>query len=217
MRVPQALEDLPYAGYLDGFDGELIREGDYREVLVADRDFEGFDAGNSRLGESAFTGVSFTNGGFPRTRMNDVWFDRTRWVGVDLADTEWLDVTALSSFFAGVTAYGGRFRRVTFQECKIDTLNLRGATVRDVVFDRCELSEVDVTGATLTNVTFPGSAVRRLRLDKATLRKVDLREATELDIASGHESLRGAVIDTLQLAELAPELARALGIVVKNR
>jgi uncharacterized protein YjbI with pentapeptide repeats len=217
MAVPQALGELPYARYLEAFDGDLRPGGDYTELLFADTEFEGFDAGGSRVGESAFTGVTFANGGFPRTRLNAVWFNRTRWVSVNLAEADCLDVTVLGSFFAGVTAYGAKLRRVAFQECKINTLNLRGATVQDVVFDRCELSEVDLGEARLTNVTFPGSTVRRMRLDKAILKKVDFRGAAELDVASGCESLRGAVIDSAQLAALAPALAQALGIAVKDR
>lgn len=217
MPVPQVLEDLPYARYLEGFDGDLAREGDYTELLFADIEFEDFDAGNSRVGESAFTGVTFTNGRLPHTRINAVWFNRTRWVSINLSEADWLDVTVLGSFFAGVEAYAAKLRRVTFQECKINTLNLRGATVQDVVFDRCELAEVDFGAATLTNVTFPGSTVRRIMLGKSTLKKVDFRGAAELDVASGYESLRGAVIDSTQLAELAPALAHTLGIVVKDR
>lgn len=217
MPVPQVLEELPYATYLEQFEGDLTREGDYTEVLLADTELEDFDAGGSRVGESAFTGVTFTNGRFLRTRFNDVWCNRTRWVSTNLAEADLRDVSVLGSFLGGVEAYGATLRRVTFQECKINTLNLRGATVQDVVFDRCELTEVDLGQATLTNVTFPGSTVRRMRLGKATLKRVDFRGAAELDMADGCESLSGAVIDSTQLAELAPALAQTLGIVVKDR
>jgi hypothetical protein len=45
---------------------------------------------------------------------------------------------------------------------------------------------------------------------------VDLRGA-ELGISGGYESLRGAVIDSVQLVGLAPLLARHLGIVVLDQ
>lgn len=217
MPVPQVLQDLPYATYLQAFDGELAQADDYTELLFADTEFADFDAGGCHLGQSALVGVTFTNGALPRARLNDVWFNRSRWVGVDAAQTDWLDVTVLGSFLAGVQAHGAKLRRVTFQECKIDTLNLRGAAVRDVVFDRCELTELDLAEARLTNVTFPGSALRRLRLRDTALTKVDFRGAAELDLAAGHEFLRGSVIDSGQLIELAPALAQTLGIVVNDR
>jgi uncharacterized protein YjbI with pentapeptide repeats len=216
MPVPQELADLPYADYLQPHEGGLGREGELVELRFDEAEYEDFDAGNSRIRESAFTGVSFTDGSFDRARLSDAWFHRTRWVSTSMVDSDWLDVTILDSFLAGVQAHGSRLRRVTFQECKIDTLNLRGAAVRDVVFDRCELRELDFDEATLTNVTFPGSALRRVILGKATLKKVDFRGATELGLVADSQSLQGAVIDSTQLIELAPVLAQALGITVKD-
>ena len=85
------------------------------------------------------------------------------------------------------------------------------------MFDRCELMEVDFGEATLTNLRFPGSRLRRMRFAGAALKKVDLTGATELDVAGGIESLRGAIIDSVQLIDLAPALAVTLGITVKDR
>jgi hypothetical protein len=59
--------------------------------------------------------------------------------------------------------------------------------------------------------------VERIRLGRATLKRADLRGATLLDLADGYESLRGAVISTGQLLELAPALAATIGITVKDR
>ena len=216
MPVPQALEDLPYAKYLEEFEGALTRDAAYVEQLFADRELEDTDAGNCRVTESAICRVNFTNGRLLRARFHDVWINRTQWVGTSLAEVDWLDVVVLGSSFAGVEAHGSSLRRVTFQECRIDTLNLRGAKIQDVVFDRCELSDVDLDEAIVSNLTFPESRVRRLRIGKATLKKVDFRGAAELDVASGYDSMRGAVIDSGQLVELAPGLAHSLGIVVKD-
>jgi uncharacterized protein YjbI with pentapeptide repeats len=214
---PKKLADLPYAGYLERFEGELSRGGEYAEVHFRDAEFDDCEAANGRVTESAFTGVAFTKGTFGRTRLSDVWLSRTRWVGTNLGETQWLDAAFLDSFLAAVAAYGATLRRVTFQECKVDTLNLRSAMVQDVVFDRCDLGDVDFGEATLTNVTFPGSRLRRARFVKATLKQVDFRGAAELDVAGDCAPLRGAVIDSGQLAELAPALAHTLGIVVKDR
>jgi hypothetical protein len=66
-------------------------------------------------------------------------------------------------------------------------------------------------------VTFPGSRLEGARFGRATLKKADFRGAVAIDLADGHESLSGAVVDTGQLLELAPALAHALGITVKDR
>jgi uncharacterized protein YjbI with pentapeptide repeats len=217
MPAPQNLAALPFAAYLEPFNGEPDHGGDYTEAHLADVDYAHLDAGNVRFTESAITGVIFDGGGFPRGRFADVWVSRTRWIGLSWVEVEMLDVSFIDGALAGVQAFGAELRRVVFERCKVDSLNLRGATLRDVEFRDCELLEVDFGGAALTNVTFPGSVIRRARFNKATLKKVDFRGARELDVAVGCDALRGAIISSDQLMELAPALGRTLGIVVKDR
>lgn len=217
MPVVTDLAALPYARYLQPFDGEFERDGDYSEVHVDAGEFEEAQAGGSRFSESAITGVTFSGSGFDRARLDDVWISRSRWIGGTWAEAELLNVTILDSVLAGVQAYAGKWRRVVVQGCKIDSLNLRGALLQDVEFRDCDLTELDCGDATLTRVTFPGSTVRRARFHKATVKSLDFRGARELDVAQGWDSLRGALIDHTQLGEAAPALAQALGLVVKDR
>ncbi|WP_433609062.1 pentapeptide repeat-containing protein [Dactylosporangium sp. CA-139114] len=217
MAVAQSLGELPYAAYLRPHpDGEpLAPDGDYTEIHFDGAAFDGGEATSAKFIESAFTGTTLTTVGLERARFSDVWLSRNRWVGVRVAGGEWLDVAVLDSALAGVQAYSSRLRRVTFRGCKIDTLNLRGATLTDVVFEDCELDELDCAGAGLTNVTFPGSSLRNARFSQVTCKKVDFRGARELDVADGADALRGATVDERQLMQLAPALAQALGILVK--
>lgn len=217
MPAPQELAALPFAAYLEPFGGQPDHGGDYSEVHLADADYTEVDAGNVCFTESAITGVTFDSGGFPRGRFADVWVSRTRWIGFSWAETEMLDVSFLDGALAGVQAFGAKLRRVVFERCKIDSLNLRGASLQDVEFRDCDLSAIDFGEATLTSVAFPGSAIRRARFGRATLKKVDLRGARELDVADGCDALRGAIVSSGQLAGLAPALAHTLGIVVKDR
>src|SRR5690606_29920043 len=99
VSAPQRMEDLPYAPYLESFDGDLVAGGDHTEVWFADAEFADADAGGSRVSESALTGVAFTNGRWLRSRFSEVWLDRTRWVGTNLSETNWLDATVLRSLF----------------------------------------------------------------------------------------------------------------------
>jgi uncharacterized protein YjbI with pentapeptide repeats len=216
MGVVQSLGELAYAEYLQRFeDGGLEHDGNYTEVHLDQVELDGGEATSAKFIESAFTGVTLAEVGLERARFSDVWLSRNRWVGVRLIEAELLDVSMLDSSLAGVQAYGSRLRRVTFQRCKIDTLNLRGATLIDVCFEDCELNELDCAGAQLTNLTFPGTAIRNARMSQVKCKKVDFRGARELDVADGADSLRGAIVDERQLMELGPALASALGIQVK--
>ncbi len=86
----------------------------------------------------------------------------------------------------------------------------------DVRFVDCTLSDVDFGGATLTDLAFPGSRVERLALNGAVLKRVDLRGATVLELSDGVSGLQGATISELQLMELAPSFAHALGVDVEG-
>jgi uncharacterized protein YjbI with pentapeptide repeats len=216
MGVAQSLGELPYAEYLQGFEDDAFEhDGNYTEVHVDQLELEKGEATSAKFIESALTGVTLGEVGLEKARFSDVWLSRNRWVGVRLVEAELLDVSMLDSSLAGVQAYGSRMRRVTFQRCKIDTLNLRGATLVDVSFEDCELNELDCAGANLANVTFEGTTIRNARMSQVKCKKVDFRGARELDVADGADSLKGAIVDERQLMELGPALAAALGIIVK--
>lgn len=202
--------------HLRPFGGELGYDGDHYEVHLEAAEFDQVRAPGSRFSESAMTGVTFTGGTFDHVRLDDVTVSRCRWIGGDWSESQLVAVQIAESAMAGVQAYRSYWRRVVLRDCKLDSLNLRGAKLQEVEFRDCDLTEVDLTDATLIDVTFPGSALRRARLTKVTPKKVDFRGARELDVAQGWESLRGTTIDSRQLAEVAPALANAMGIVVRD-
>lgn len=214
--MPRELRDLPYADYLEPLTGELGREGDYDGVHLRDVTFDGVDTVGARFMETVFQQVTLNDSRMDRSRYNDVWFHTVRWIGVNLAETDWFDAEIISSAMSGVPMFGSRVHQVTFHNCKLDSVNLRSATLRNVTFDDCLLREVDFAGATLKEVRFPGSELEDVRFDKAQLTKVDFREARSMGIADGLESLKGATISTRQLLDLAPRMAHALGISVRD-
>lgn len=151
-----------------------------------------------------------------QARLTEVLLERFRLVACELVESEWQDVTAVGGLLAGISAYGAQLRRVTLRQCKLESVNLRGAVLREVVFEDCQLRDVDFGGAKLTGVTFPGSSLEEVRFGGATLAKTDLRGASRLLLPDGHEGLRGALISSAQLIELAPQFAQALGVQVRD-
>ncbi|WP_035793628.1 pentapeptide repeat-containing protein [Kitasatospora mediocidica] len=214
--MAQQLDDLPYAHLLQPHRGPLRRDARYDTTHFEGEAYEGVEAGGATFMECAFTGVSLTEARLRKARFNEVWVDACRWVATDLAETEWQDATVQAGLLAGISAYGSQLRRLTIRQCKLEAVNLRAAVLRDVVFEDCQLRDVDFGGAKLTDVSFPGSSLEEVRFGGATLKKVDLRGATRLGLPDGHEGLRGAVISSLQLLELAPQFAQALGVQVKD-
>jgi uncharacterized protein YjbI with pentapeptide repeats len=216
-KIPQDVTDLPYAHALDPGPSPLRRDTDYHLRHFASAEETGLDAGSSRFTECAFENVQFEDVRLRRAKFTDVWWRGARMLTVDFAESEWLDVNVLSTAFAGVQGFNTQLRRVVFQRCKLDAVNLRGAFLHEVVFEDCILRDVDLTGAKLLEVGFPGSALRSAKFAKAKLARVDFRDATVLEVADGYENLRGGTIDRGQAVELAADLAAALGIAVHDR
>jgi uncharacterized protein YjbI with pentapeptide repeats len=213
--IVEKLSDLPYADVLRTYDGPWRPDETYDTVHVDGGTVEAVDAAHARFLECAFTQVTLDGGTLRRSRLSDVWLHEARLVATDLAESEWLDVTFLDSVLAGIQVYGAELRRAVFRGCKLDSVNFREATLADVRFDNCVLRGVDFAAAELVRVSFPGCRLTEVELTGATLTQVDLRGA-ELSITGGHESLRGAIISTTQLIDLAPALTESLGITVDD-
>jgi uncharacterized protein YjbI with pentapeptide repeats len=213
--IPEELGDLPYADVLQTYDGPWTAGETYDAIHVDGGTVEAMDGGHARFLECAFTQVTFDGGALRRARLSDVWLREARLVATDLAESEWVDATFLDCVLAGTEAFGAEVRRAVFRGCKLDSVNFREATLADVRFENCVLRGVDFGGAGLEQVSFPGCRLSEVELTGVTLKKADLRGA-ELGIIGGHESLRGAIITTPQLIDLAPALARSLGIKVSD-
>ncbi|WP_067537531.1 pentapeptide repeat-containing protein [Nocardia crassostreae] len=214
--MPTAFEDLPYARFVEPFEGELRIEGEYDCVRIDGREFTHPELRHLRFNESVGTGLNFVGGNLSHSRFSDVWFRQLNMAGTALGDSNWLDAEIIDSAWSGVEIVSGAIRRVTFVGCKLDAVNFRSATLKDVVFRDCMLRDVDFGEARLTSVTFPGSRVQGLLMNKTVLSKVDFRGAAMLTVSGGIESLRGAIVDSGQLMELAPAFAAAAGLRVED-
>jgi uncharacterized protein YjbI with pentapeptide repeats len=84
-----------------------------------------------------------------------------------------------------------------------------------VTFDNCVLRDVDFSGAVLTRTAFPHSRLTTTNLTRVTLDQLDLRGA-ELGITIDPTCLRGAILTTAQLADMAPLLAESIGLIVAD-
>jgi uncharacterized protein YjbI with pentapeptide repeats len=223
MKSPRNLADLAFASDLRPFDDAFEVEGDYDRIRFDSSTFADATAGGSRITESGFTGVTFDGGRMRRARLSDVWFGESRLVAFDLAESSLTNVWFNGCVFAGVQAFALTTRRLTFRDCKLDSVNFRDCRLTDVLFEDCVLRDVDFGSAQLTRVRFPGCTLSGTDFTKVSCTDVDLRgarlgaaETGDAGIRAGFDSLRGVRIDTLQLMTLAPLLAHHLGITVED-
>lgn len=127
--------------------------------------------------------------------------------------SSWREVLIAASRFGAAELYESVLDSVQVTGCKLDLVNLRGAELTDVVFDSCTIGELDLSAASVRRLQFRNCQADTLVLSQAALAHVDLRGA-QLASLVGMESLRGAVISPMQLADLAPQLAEHMGLKV---
>jgi uncharacterized protein YjbI with pentapeptide repeats len=134
-----------------------------------------------------------SNADLTGARLKRVVFERTRMTGVTFAEVE--------------------VEEVVFRGCRLDLASFRAAKLARVAFEDCVLDEADFYAAELRQVRFERCQIRRADFEQARLTSVDFR-SSDLDEPRGE--LRGAIIDSVQLAGLAPLLAFRLGIKVDD-
>ena len=89
------LEDLPYAPFLEPWDGTLMADVRYDTVHFDGRELEKPIAIGAKFIESALTSMTFDEGSLRLSRWSDVWMKAVRWLGTDLSGTDWMDVDKL--------------------------------------------------------------------------------------------------------------------------
>jgi uncharacterized protein YjbI with pentapeptide repeats len=132
------------------------------------------------------------------------------WGGAQLRRTRFSDARLTGLNFAEA-----RIEEVSFKGCKLDYANFRHSAIKQVSFEDCVLTGADFQGASLDATLFSDCQLVEVDFSKAKLSLVDLR-GSELAFVGSVLGLRGAIIDPLQLMELAPILAQELGITVED-
>ncbi|WP_369207849.1 pentapeptide repeat-containing protein [Streptomyces sp. PU-14G] len=211
-RLPQV--NLPELRPFEG--AGLEPDGDYDGVRFEGLDLSGTDGGGATLLDVGMYSCALDEARLARLRVIDSVLEGVWGVGMDLAGAELRDVELRDARLGGVQLHGSRLNRVLVRGGKIDYLNLRQARLTDVTFEGCVLNEPDFGGASLERVAFRDCVLRRAELHQVRCKNVDLRGATELDIATGVGNLAGAVVSSGQLMELAPAFAAQLGVRVEG-
>ena len=204
--------DLPE---LTPFVGDLEPEGDYDGVELRDLDLTGQHAESARFLESQIAGCVLDDVALSHAQIADCVLIDVRSHTLVAIESAWRDVAVTGCRLGAVTAHAAQLARVRISGCKLDFVNLRGAQLKDVVFEDCTIGDLDLGGARLTRVSLERCRVGQLDVTQATLDRFDLRGA-ELAGLRGLAHLRGAIIGSDQLLDLAPAMAAHLGLTVTD-
>ncbi|PWB97682.1 pentapeptide repeat-containing protein [Salinibacterium hongtaonis] len=201
-----------------------ITDGD-PEALESHDNYEGERFASADLSERDLAGITFSE-----CELVDLTAHSTELRGASILDTRierlnapvlsaarsrFRDVEITASRIGSAELFESDVRSVHFSHCKLGFVNLRGARLEDVLFTNCTIDELDLGGASVKRVAFVDTQLTGIDVTRATLADVDLR-SLELRSITGLEGLRGATINSYQLAELASVLAANLGILVEE-
>jgi uncharacterized protein YjbI with pentapeptide repeats len=204
-----ALANLDAGSAADLADGADI---DGREISVVRAD--SVRLRDATVMESRLLDVTSTDVDMRGATVRETEIERLDATVVHAWRGRWQDVRMSAGRLGTLEAYDAEWRAVELVGLKISFLNLRGSELTDVVVRDCLVDEIDLMEASVRRAAFISTDVRRLNLQGAHLRDVDLRGA-RLEEISGITGLRGTVVTSAQLDQLALLLAQELGVVVE--
>jgi fluoroquinolone resistance protein len=209
-----AKPDLPDDG-LSPWAGEALSSGFEIEDMLVSGSFQEARAAGGRILRSRLERVALTGARLRSLVLTDVLASGLEASGGDWTGGRLRRVEFAGGRLAGLQLVEADVEDVVFRDCRLELATFRGSKLRNAVFERCVLDEADFFASTLQAVRFDRCRLVRTDFSGATLKRVDLR-GSELDPAGDVNGLRGAIVDSIQLAGLAPLLARAAGITVDD-
>jgi uncharacterized protein YjbI with pentapeptide repeats len=201
------LEPVDLAGLASRFELE--------DVLVRSAPAAKLDAGSGRLTRSRLVDVDLGDSKLRAVELVDVIAE-----ALDAANADWGGAQLRRTLFSdarltGLSLAEARIEQVSFKLCKLDYANFRHSEIEHASFEDCVLTGADFQGAKIKETVFSGCQLLEADFSKAELSRVDMR-GSGLALAGSVLGLRGAIIDPLQLMELARTLAHELGITVED-
>lgn len=205
-RIAPVLEE----GTLDD-----LLSGDLEDIRLSDFEAINTPVTSLEISSVMFEKVTLTASHFERISARDFASKQCDFSAAMMAGGAINRASFMGCRMTGVDFNKTNLHDVTFTSCKLDMANFRFADLRRVSFVDCTLTETDFIGATLHDVSFQSSTLERTVFDQAKCKQVDLR-GSQLTELVGWRSLKGAIIDDLQLVSAAPYLAHELGLIIRE-
>lgn len=161
--------------------------------------------------EMEIVGTSFT-----QSRAHSVEFVDSRLVDCDLANVAWNKWSLERVELRGCRLTGAVFSEaalndVVFVDCQIGLASLRFARLSHVRFDNCHLVEADFQASRLLGCIFQRCDMSAVQFSQAEFERSGFRDC-QLRGLAGLEFLKGTSLTWSDLMELAPAMAKHLGI-----
>jgi uncharacterized protein YjbI with pentapeptide repeats len=206
---------IPPRSGLEPADIRFLKTDTSLEQVNITGDASGITAKNLRLDEVLLERVNIMEAKLEKLGLSDVIMK-----GCDLSAAR-----APESSLIRTHVWGGRasavdlsrstLKDVTFEDCKMDMANFRFGLLARVRFVGCTLTDADFQGAELHDVTFEDCHLERVEFSAVRARNLNMPGSKLIDLR-GWRSLKGLTLDSAQLMAVAPQLALALGLKLKD-
>jgi uncharacterized protein YjbI with pentapeptide repeats len=193
----------------------ILRDETISGVSAQEADVTGVQAKGLSANDSRFDRISMAQSRLEKSHFTDVELLGCDLTAAAMPEASWRRVLVQASRGSGLQLQTSQLKDITFVGCKIDIANFRFSKLINVCFTDCVLNEADFYGAALTDVQFQNCSLVQTVFSGSKLQRVDLRSSTISSIL-GIDSLAGAIIDSAQLVAIAPLLASAFKITVKD-
>ncbi len=214
MKRTPAAPQLPTV--LEPGDASLLeREGSLESLQMESVDATDLQATHMSWDEVRLERMVLTSARLEHLAANDVQLKDCDLTAANCSDSSWLRALIQGGRMSGWDANKSLLKDVEFRGCKLDVANFRFAKLERVGFVDCVLTEADFLGAELRHVSFKACILEKVQFGQAKLSDVDLR-TSQLAGIRGWSSMKGAIIDDVQLMAAAPYLANEIGLVVKD-
>jgi uncharacterized protein YjbI with pentapeptide repeats len=211
--VPPRLSTPDLPDELEDVDG-LRAHDDLVGARIAGLDGS-VDAAHARLSESAVAEASVDRLSLVGAVLADVRIELLRAAELSGRSGRWRNVTIAGGRIGTLDLSGAELQSIEFRDVRIDYLSFAQATVEDMLLVDCTLRTVDAPQAELARVRFEGCRADEVDTRGLTARDVDLRGLEALAYTDP-TALRGTTLSGRQTELLSGDLARALGIDVRD-
>lgn len=194
---------------LDGWAGDVSDEVELSECSVQNKDFS--SVRRLEVEGCELAGIQFVGAKFDKLHLGDSVLSRMEAAGVRAPEAAFLRIAVTGSRLTGADFGAASFEDCVFENVKFDEAGLRFAIFKRVRFENCVLRNADFSGAKFSNVTFTNCDFEGANFDNASCRLVDLR-GEDLSNIKGVLGLKGTMISSEQLVQLAPLLATEVGL-----
>lgn len=170
---------------------------------------------NMQWSEVEVKNGTFMQADLDKIQMLDVRVQQTDCTAMVVSDGSFHRVEFEKCRMDGMNAGKALFQDVVFKNCKLNLANFRFSNLRRVRFQDCSLVETDFMGAKLKDVEMIDCTIDKTIFDQVTVASLDISQST-IESLSGWRDLKGATIGSVQLVQVAPQIAHQLGLRIKE-